>query len=62
MKSDIKGNAHRLAYTLYQFAEDKRVIQMLSQILHYNPEQLQEDMAAIDKYINQLERGSKNDD
>lgn len=56
MKSDVKGNAHRLACTLKQFSEDKRAVQVLANILHYIPEQLQEDMEAVEQYINQLEK------
>lgn len=56
MKSDVKGNAHRLAYTLYQFAEDTNTINQLARLLHYMPEQLKEDMEAVHKYLNQLEK------
>lgn len=57
MKSDVKGNAHRLALTLSQFAEDTNTINQLARLLHYLPEQLQEDMEAVYKYIRDLERG-----
>lgn len=56
MKADVKGNAHRLAYTLKQFAEDERAVKQLAMILHYYPEQLQEDMEAIEQYITQIEQ------
>lgn len=56
MKSDVRGNAHRLAVTLRQFSEDANAVNQLARILHYMPEQLQEDMEAIDVYISQLER------
>lgn len=56
MKSDVKGNAHRLALTLSQFAEDTNTINQLARLLHYMPEQLQEDMEAIHRYIMDLER------
>lgn len=56
MKSDVKGNANRLAYTLYQFSEDDRVIKQLATLLHYMPDQLKEDMNAVFTYINRLEK------
>ena len=51
-----KGNAHRLAVVLDQYAEDKRTVQMLAHYLHYLPEQLEKDMHDLRAYLRDLER------
>lgn len=44
------NNVRRLAYCLYQRADDTAFITRLAMFLHYMPEQLQIDIADLEKY------------
>lgn len=54
-KNIERGNAHRLAITLKQMAEDESIVKALAHYLHYNENQLKQDMKDIDSYIDRLE-------
>lgn len=56
MKSDIKGNAQRIAYTLKDISTVPNKVKAIAQLLNYDPEQLQEDMNAVCEYIQMLEK------
>lgn len=59
MKSDVKGNAHRLAYALKGMSENKRFVEIMSNLLNYDKTQLAEDVEAISVYIDKLEKQIK---
>ena len=59
------NNVRRLAYCLYQYEEDIPTIKQLAAILHYLPEQLQEDIADLEAYTAekvQADRAEQQDD
>ena len=53
--SEKKNNAHRLAYALYQRADDPATIERLARILDYVPSQLAKDMNDLKEYLTSLE-------
>lgn len=59
MKSDIKNNAHRLAYTLSDMSGNERLVKTMSQLMNYSADQLKEDMEAVNKYIQMLENQTR---
>ena len=50
MKEGLSG-AKRLANILWRYSEDEAVIKMLAAILNYVPEQLKEDIQALEEAI-----------
>lgn len=44
------NNVRRLAYCLYQRKDDEATVKRLATILHYMPEQLQQDIADLETY------------
>ena len=50
-----RNNARRLAYALYQRAEDECTVERLARILHYMPEQLAIDMKCLFAMINEMQ-------
>ena len=53
--NEKKNNAHRLAYALYQRADDPATVERLARILDYFPSQLAKDMNDLKEYLNALE-------
>lgn len=50
-----RDNAWRLAGVLYRYAEDPIAIKRIAAVLNYLPQQLQEDMGAVYRYMKELE-------
>ena len=50
-----KNNAHRLAYALFQRADDPATVERLARILDYVPSQLAKDMNNLKEYLTDLE-------
>lgn len=44
------NDARRLAFALYERSEDAACIAQLARILHYMPEQLRKDIAALESF------------
>lgn len=49
-ENERRNNVRRLAYALYQRAEDPTTIQQLARILNYMPGQLQQDIKDLEAY------------
>lgn len=55
MQSYTKENAIRLACALKRYSEDMSTVKHLAHYLHYDAEQLKEDMRAVNQYIDMLQ-------
>lgn len=49
-ENEMLNNVRRLAYCLYQRKDDAATMKQLAAILHYLPEQLQQDIADLEAY------------
>lgn len=55
-ETEIKNNAHRLAYALYCICEDGFRINAMAKTLNYEPNQLQTDLKDLYSYIREIEQ------